>query len=254
MAPTDQAPQPANADVDFMSMLSHQLTTPLSTMRWYAELLRMAKMTKPLDPAQDDMVGEILAGAARMEELISGIHAISRLEQGKFTDEPADVLLADVVTVAQAKLQADITAKKLVFTVDAPQPVPAMTTRASVVSLIIQNLISNAVKYTPEGGTITMGLHPASAQETTQAKLQTGDAVCISVADTGYGIPQDQQDKVFSKFFRADNISNLDIEGAGLGLAAVAVAVSKLGGAIWFVSEVDKGTTFSVVLPTKTQP
>jgi signal transduction histidine kinase len=243
--------KPANADVDFMSMLAHQLTTPLATMRWYAELLRMAKMTKPLEPAQDDMVREILLGATRMNDLIEGIHTISRLEQGKFTDEPGAVSMVEVVGAVQAHFQADITAKKLAYSVEASQP-PAVTARPSVVSLIIEKLLGNAVRYTPEGGTVTVTLRQASAQEMTRATVQTGEGVLLSVADTGCGIPQDQHDKVFSKFFRADNVGG-PAEGTGLGLAAAATAVAKLGGAIWFESEVDKGTTFFVVLPTAAQ-
>jgi signal transduction histidine kinase len=196
-----------------MSMLVHQLTTPLGTMRWYAELLRLGKMTTPLDAAQADMVNEILLGATRMSDLLNGIHDISRLEQDKFTDEPAPVLLADLVASVQAQHQADITAKKLTCTVTASQPGLSIVARPSIMALIVQNLVSNAIKYTPEGGTVRIDLRPASVPEATQAKIQNGNRVLLSVADTGYGIPQDQHAMVFSKFFRAENVVELGHRG-----------------------------------------
>jgi signal transduction histidine kinase len=191
--------------------------------------------------------------ATRMSDLLNGIHDISRLEQDKFTDEPAPVPLANLVTSVQAQHQADITAKKLTYTVTASQPGLSIVARPSIMALIVQNLVSNAIKFTPEGGTVHIDLRPASAPEAAQAKIQNGTGILLSITDTGYGIPQDQQAMVFSKFFRAENVASLGIEGNGLGLAGVATAVRKLGGGIWFESEVDHGTTMTVVLPANNQ-
>ena len=252
---TDPAPSTAPAtaavaDADFMSMLVHQLTTPLGTMRWYAELLQTGKMTNPLDSAQADMVNEILLGATRMSNLLNGIHDISRIEQNKFTDEPASVQLADIITTVQNQQQSEITAKGFSFNVTVDQSVPNVVARPSLITLVVQNLVSNAIKYTPEKGTIQITLRQATNEEAARCKAPGESCVLVSVADTGYGIPKDQQALVFSKFFRGDNVASMGIEGNGLGLAAVAAAVSKLGGALYFDSEEGQGTTMFVVLPT----
>jgi signal transduction histidine kinase len=246
------ADTPAGGDVDFMSMLSHQLSTPIGAIRWYGELLRMGKMTTPLDAGQADMVNEIILGATRMSNLLNGIHDISRLEQNKFTDEPAPVVLADLIATIQTQHQAEVTAKRLQVSVAASQPGLSVVARPGIVSIIVQNLVSNAINYTPEGGTIQITVRPASSEEAARADVQNQDCVFLSIADTGCGIPQDQQSQVFSKFFRGENVVNMGIEGAGLGLAGVATAVSKLGGGVWFESEAGRGTTLFVVLPTGT--
>jgi signal transduction histidine kinase len=235
-------------------MLSHELSTPLATMRWHAELLRLGKMTTPLDTGQADMVNEIILGATRMGSLINDIHDISRLEQGKFTDEQVPVSLVELVGTLQTKLQADITAKNLTFAMQPSEPAPSVTVRPSIMTIIVQNLLSNAVKYTPKDGSVTVVVRPALAEEITRAQVQENDCLLLSVVDTGYGIPADQQAQVFSKFFRADNVRSLDVDGTGLGLYIVATAVAKLGGGVWFESEVGHGTTVSVVLPSKTRP
>lgn len=229
-------------------MLSHQLDTPLGAIRWNAELLRTGQMTKPLDAEQAEMVGEIIAGAVRMDQLITDVHNCSKLAQDKFTDKQA-VSLAAVVSTVSEECGKDITAKHLAYTAAIDQAVPPMTASPSMLSVLVQNLLSNAIKYTPDGGTLTVTLRPATAEEIARAATKTATGLFLSVADNGYGIPADEQDKVFSKFFRAENVSNLGIDGTGLGLYIVATAVAKLGGGVWFESEVGRGTTLFVVLP-----
>lgn len=103
--------------------------------------------------------------------------------------------------------------------------------------IIFQNLISNAVKYTPEGGSVTCSL------------VSKDHNILISVADTGFGIPVDQQDKIFTKLFRADNVRQKETEGTGLGLYIVKAIVDQSEGKIWFESQENKGTTFTISLP-----
>jgi two-component system sensor histidine kinase VicK len=107
--------------------------------------------------------------------------------------------------------------------------------------MVFQNLLSNAVKYTPEGGEIRMTLAFDGGKRN----------VLFEISDTGYGIPKRQQGKIYTKFFRADNVKAKDTEGTGLGLYLAKSIVEHLGGKIWFVSGEDEGTTFFVALPTE---
>jgi signal transduction histidine kinase len=117
--------------------------------------------------------------------------------------------------------------------------------------MIVQNLLSNAVKYTPAKGTVAVTLRPADAADLSAAQLThaTRPYWYFSVQDTGYGIPKDQQPKIFGKLFRADNVRALDVEGTGLGLYIVKEVVEAMGGRVWFKSIEGAGTTFYVVAP-----
>jgi signal transduction histidine kinase len=207
-------------------------------------------MTTPLDAEQAKMVDEILLGTIRMGELVNDVHESSWLERDKYADEPVPTALPELIAQAQSQQQADITAKKLQFTVDADTSLPPIVARPSTLLLIVQNLLSNAVKYTPANGSVQVTLRPATTSEV--AKISASyDQNCLylSVTDTGYGIPAAQQDQVFQKLFRADNVRSMEINGTGLGLYIVSLAVTKLGGAVWFESTEQKGSSFSVVLP-----
>lgn len=114
---------------------------------------------------------------------------------------------------------------------------PQFNADPQIVQIIFQNLISNAVKYTGEGGLIRVSIS------------RRGLAILITVTDTGYGIPAAQQKHIFTKLFRADNVRAKDTDGTGLGLYIVKAVVERSGGKIWFESVENKGTTFYVTLP-----
>ncbi len=241
-------------DVDFMSMLSHELSTPLGSIRWSAELLRMGKMTTPLDAGQTQLVDEIVAGVQHMTDFVNDIHEASWLERDKFGDDPVPTSLAAVVAQVQTGLQDHIAAKKLTFTAEADPSLPTITVRPSTLLSIVQNLLSNAVKYTPEAGSVRVVLRLATSDEAAKSAAHGQQYAFLSVTDTGFGIPAAQQDRVFQKLFRADNVRSMEIGGTGLGLYIVSLAVAKLGGAVWFESVEQQGTKFSVVLPLGASP
>src|SRR3989338_9333437 len=115
--------------------------------------------------------------------------------------------------------------------------------------MVVQNILSNAVKYTPEKGTINLGLRLIKRGASIDNQKVTEDSIAIVVSDTGFGIPRNQQDQIFTKLFRADNVREKDTEGTGLGLYIVKAIIDQSGGAIWFESEENKETTFYVTLP-----
>jgi len=250
VAPTTGASSPS-LDVDYMSYVSHELSAPLTAMRWSTALLQSAKMTKPLDPDQLKLADEIMVGVNRMSLLVDDIHESSWLERGKFADQPSPISLADVIANVQAKQQAAIDGKKLVFTVTIDPTLPPLTVRPSTITLVVQNLLSNAVKYTPAGGSVTVQVRIPTEAEAAKLGKPAAGCVLLSLADTGMGIPADQQQLVFSRFFRASNVREQDLEGTGLGLYIVSLGVKSMGGATWFQSVEQQGSTFYVLLPLK---
>lgn len=223
------------AKTEFVSLASHQLRTPLSSMNWFAEMLMDGDAGK-LNKKQQEFIGEIYAGSKRMTDLVSSLLNVSRIELGTFAITTEEVLLADIVTDVETELAYRIRDRKQTFTKKIPKMVPIALDR-KLTHMIIENLLSNAVKYTPEGGTINL---------TVQRKQ---DGIYILVKDSGVGIPKTQQDRVFQKLFRADNVVGSDTQGTGLGLYIVKSVVEAAGGKISFVSKENKGTTFTVVLP-----
>lgn len=240
------------AKTEFVSLASHQLRTPLSAINWYVEML-MSGDSGELNKDQKIYVQEVFEGNQRMIELVNSLLDVSRLDLGKLTNKPEPTDLAEVVVSIQKELQSAIAAKGLQYKVHA-QRIPQVLGDPKLLRIIVQNLSSNAVKYTNEKGKVTITLRRATAEDLAVSRIRKhDDYLYLGVADTGLGIPKEQQSHIFSKLFRADNVRVLDVEGNGLGLYLVKQVVEKLGGKIWFTSVEGKGTTFNVVLPFKTK-
>lgn len=224
------------AKTEFVSLASHQLRTPLSTINWYAEML-LAGDAGQLSTDQKKYLEEIYTGNQRMVALVNSLLNVSRLELGTFMVEPEKINLIDVLKTVILELQPLIKEKKLNLELIAKKDELDYFGDPKLLNIIFQNLISNAVKYTPVEGRVMV-----------EAKKGDKDFI-IKVLDNGYGIPQYQQNKIFEKLFRADNVRQKDVEGTGLGLYIVKAIVDYVGGKIIFFSEENKGTTFEVLLP-----
>ena len=224
------------AKTEFVSLASHQLRTPLTSINWYAEMLLAGDAGK-LNKTQKKYLDQIYHGNQRMVDLVNTLLNVSRLELGTLMIEPTPVNMRDLAHSVMDEQKPTIDERKLVLKPSFADNVPVISADPKLLRMVLQNLLSNAVKYTPEGGTIEFAL---SADK---------NNITVKVADTGYGIPKSQQDKIFSKLFRADNVRAKDTEGTGLGLYIVKLIVENSGGKIWFESEEDKGTVFYVTLP-----
>ena len=238
-----------HAKSEFVSLASHQLRTPLTTISWYAEMVLKGDVGEII-PKQKKYLEEIYRGNKRMIELVNTLLDVSRLELGTFKMEPKPT---DVVALAESVVdeqQPKIERKKLIITKSFDKNVPTFSTDPKFLHMVFQNLLANAVEYTPEGGKIEFGI-----------SLDKEKQILITVSDTGYGIPKNQQDKIFTKLFRADNVREKDTDGTGLGLYIVKSIIEQSGGKIWFESsartaegvqsggEENKGSTFFVTLP-----
>jgi PAS domain S-box-containing protein len=244
------------AKSEFVSLASHQLRTPLSAIGWYSEMLLNGDAGK-LTKEQKEQVTEIYEGNQRMVELVNSLLNVSRLEVGKLQNDAEPTSLTDILHSLQQELKPSITAKEMKLESHIDEALPKITADPKLLRMIVQNLMSNAVKYTPEKGKVTVTLRSVTAESadlhSLNLKQPLSKYVLLKVTDTGYGIPESQHGKIFQKMFRADNVRALDVEGTGLGLYIVREVVQKLGGKIWFESEEGKGTTFTVVLPFVTK-
>lgn len=236
---------------EFVSLASHQLRTPLSAINWYSEMLLSGDAGK-LGKDQHEYINEISEGSKRMSELVNSLLNVSRLEVGKLTNEPAPNNVQELIADLKKEMQGQVE-QRGVHVGEHIQKIPQVIADPKQLRMVIQNLLSNAVKYTSEKGTVEVTLRPATAADLQAAKLKgNGPYWFFSVQDNGYGIPQDQQSKIFGKLFRADNVRKLDVEGTGLGLYIVKEVVEKMGGRVWFTSTESVGTTFYVVAPIGT--
>lgn len=227
------------AKSEFVSLASHQLKTPITSIHWLAEAL-LRGTAGPLSEQQQTYIKNTLDSSERMIAMINELLNVSRIETDTLAIVPATVdpcaLLRSVVD--EQKMVAD--AKHLSLTVKCADNLPAMTADEKLLRMVFQNLVSNAIKYTPEHGTVSCDL---SLAETTHAML------FLVVKDSGIGIPKDEQPRVFEKLHRASNAEALIPDGTGLGLYLVKTIIDKVGGGISFESEEGTGTTFFASIP-----
>jgi PAS domain S-box-containing protein len=228
------------AKTEFVSLASHQLRTPLSAVNWYAEML-LAGDVGELNGKQKKYLDEVYRSNQRMVELVNALLDVASLELGTLAIEPeiTDIGLLAESVIGEQKPQID--ARKIRFSFSHEKDIPLMQADPKLLRMVMQNILSNAIKYSPEGGKIDFSL-----------SLQSNKNILLKISDTGYGIPRNQQDKIFTKLFRADNVRDKDTDGTGLGLYIVKSIVENSGGKIWFKSAVggeNQGSTFYVTLP-----
>ncbi len=227
------------AKTEFVSLASHQLRTPLSTINWYAEML-LSPGGSPLSQGQKTYVMEIAGASKRMVKLVNALLDISHIEFGTFTIKPEPVNPKKITEMCLKELMPEILKKKLKLTVKYDASLPVIQSDPKLLEIILTNLLTNSIKFTPAGGRIKLSVDKGKSD------------IIVTVSDTGLGIPKEAQAHVFEKLFRAENIKKTDIDGTGLGLYIVKAIVDQLGGKIWFESFAppgSKGTTFYVVLP-----
>lgn len=224
------------AKTEFISLASHQMRTPLTAINWYLEILRSYKYGS-LNSKQTEFTLEIENASKRMTLLIDSLLNISRLEMGTFTVQPVHLNLTNLIKNIIELLISKIGKKNLVIEQKYDTDVSHFFADPNLLGIIFQNLFSNAVKYTPKGGKIRLIVK------------KENNLLKIILSDNGIGIPSNQQDKIFEKFFRGDNVRMIDPNGSGLGLYIVREIVNSSGGRIWFESKENYGTTFYITYP-----
>lgn len=223
---------------EFISLASHQLRTPLSAMRWYLEMLQDGDAGK-LKPKQAEFITSVSESNLRLISLVNSLLNVSRIESGRIIIEPKETDLGKLLNSVLSDVKVAIEKKKQKAIISINSKFPTIVTDQSLLRNALMNLLTNAVKYTPEKGEITI---LASRKE---------KEIVIQISDTGYGIPQKEQMNVFTKFYRGSNILKKETDGNGLGMYLVKSVIDSLNGKITFESTEGEGTTFFVHLPIK---
>ncbi len=221
---------------DFFSTISHDLRAPLTTIQGYVEMLG-GDDADQLSPQQRKMLDIIGRSAVRLRSLIEDVFTLAKLESGadKVVMRPLNV--ADLVTAAVEAVRPSAAAGKLTLTYSEPAADLVVSGDLGQLDGMLANLLTNAVKYTPERGNVEV-----------TAAADDGSAV-IQVRDTGIGIPTHDQKELFTRFYRASNAVTQRIPGTGLGLAIVRTIVTSHGGELSLESRENEGTTITVRLP-----
>lgn len=222
---------------DFISLASHQLRTPLSSINMYSQMLYAGYMGE-VSEKQRAPLRTIIESADRMSQLINTLLNITRIENGTIVVSHKRVDMNELIEEIVEELRIEAENKELRFTFRPTISQSLVRTDRLIMKEILTNLISNAIKYTPQGGSVKCSI------------LILKDRVEFRVADTGVGIPSYSQENIFSKFFRAPNVMRGETTGTGLGLYLVKGMAERLGAKVWFDSELGKGSTFYLSLPT----
>jgi signal transduction histidine kinase len=221
---------------EFVSMASHQLRTPLTSIKGYISMV-LEEDAGEINETQKKMLGQAFFSSQRMVYLISDLLNVSRLKTGKFLIEPKPVNLADIVDSELAQLQEGAGAKNQTLSFTKPKNFPILNLDDMKLRQVIMNFTDNAIYYTPAGGKITIDLK------------DTGKSVEFTVKDSGIGVPKKEQHKLFAKFYRAENARKARPDGTGLGLFMAKKVIVAQGGAIIFTSKEGKGSTFGFSFP-----
>lgn len=238
--------QAANlAKSEFVSLVAHELKNPMTSIKGYTELLASGAVG-PITEMQANFLNTIRANVERMATLVSDLNDQSKIEAGRLRLEFRSVQVAEVVNEVIRSTQRQIEEKKQTLEVNIPSDLPPVWADRTRLAQILVNLVSNANKYTPEGGHIIVA---AEAAENQWDPSGARHVVHMWVQDNGIGISLEDQKKLFQKFFRSDDPKAREAPGTGLGLNITKSLVEMQGGRIWFQSEYRKGTTFHFTIP-----
>jgi len=222
---------------EFITLVSHQLRTPVSSMRWYLEMLK--ERQDQLTDEQREYVQQIALSNTRMNHLINALLNVSKIELGKFQVTPLLINIPELLLKAQQALKLPMEQKGIRIVSRGIDNVPDVHSDQNLLGLILDNLISNAIKYSREHSTVTISAH----QDPSERMLN------LSFADQGIGIPLSEQQEIGKKLFRGTNVRLVDTDGNGLGLYISRLAAEAIGAKLTFTSEEGKGATFTLHLP-----
>ncbi len=221
---------------EFVSIAAHQLRTPLSAIKWAIKMI-LDGDTGKINEDQRDLLKKGFESNERMIKLVNDMLNVSRIEEGRLEYNFEKENFKETYKTVVGSLKNKIKEKNVNFDIKEPQKIPYVYIDREKIRLVLQNLLENAVKYTPENGKITL-----------EIKKNKKNLV-IRIKDNGVGIPKKDQEKLFSKFFRAENVIKMQTDGNGLGLFIAKNVVKKHGGDIECNSEEGRGTEFIIHLP-----
>ena len=229
-----------DAKSEFMRIAAHELKTPMTSIKGYTKLMSMGAAGE-LSEKQSDFLNIVTNNVDRMDRLVQDLLDVSRIDAGRIRLEIQDVHMQDVIDEVLLSTKTQIEAKHLELTIEVDE-LPELRADYRRIVQILTNLISNAYKYTPEGGGITVIAKPYHGNG-------QGGGISVTVKDTGYGISEEDQAKLFTNFFRASDQNIRNEPGTGLGLSITKNIIESHGGELIFESELNKGSSFTFTLP-----
>lgn len=221
---------------EFVTIASHQLKTPLSQMNWELELL-LSKNKAGLNNKQLEIAKNIRKSQDAMARLVNDLLDVARIDQGKLALIKEEVDLGEIIDSVVADNNILAKASNVKINVKKPEKLSKIIGDKKRIAVVLDNLVSNAVKYISKRGSVEIGVDEEDGK------------INIYVQDDGVGIPRNQQNKVFQKFFRSNNAVRYQTEGTGLGLYISKNIVEQLGGKMWFKSVEGRGSDFWFYLP-----
>lgn len=236
---TSKEKQLEEMKVDFVSMAAHELRTPLTAIRGYASLLQMHYATQLNDSAKE-LLTRLIVSTTNLTNLIDNLLSVSRIERNSLTVELKPLDIGVIIKDIYASFQQEATARKQHFTLNLPDKLPLVMADPFRIGQVFINLISNALNYTPDGGSVTVSV------------VNKNDHLEITVQDNGEGIPKEAMSRLFTKFFRVSGSLEQGSKGTGVGLYITKSIVELHKGKIWADSTQGKGSTFSLTLPIAT--
>jgi len=219
---------------DFVSFVTHQLRTPLVGIKWLLELAAEGAKTSK---ETLDFIQDARSSADRMTRLVNDLLGVSRLEQGKLAVVLKDIDLIELTRSVLDQMKPLIREKGITLSVPAMGDLPRLSADPQLLREAILNLVSNAMKYTLPGGTISIRIG------------QDDHKIRWEIEDSGIGVPKGAKGRLFEKFYRAENALSIETEGTGLGLYLVRLILERFGGRVWCESEEGHGATFLFTLP-----
>jgi signal transduction histidine kinase/putative methionine-R-sulfoxide reductase with GAF domain len=233
------------AKSDFVSFVAHELKNPMTSIKGYTELLAGGAVGH-INEMQTSFLQTIKSNVERMSTLVSDLNDNSKIEAGRLRLEYKATDAADVVDEVVRTLKRQVEEKRQMLDVVIPGNLPPMWADHTRVAQVLTNLLSNAYKYTPEGGTLQVGVEESLNQWDPDGAPRV---IHLWVKDDGIGMTIEDQQKIFQKFFRSEDPKAREVPGTGLGLNITKSLVEMQGGRIWFDSEYRSGTTFHFTIP-----
>jgi len=221
---------------EFINIVSHQLRSPLTNIKWSFEILSSEEFDVP-ESKKEEYFLNVKENIARMVELIDDLLIVSKIEQGQFPVRKEEISLEELAKEQIMRFKVFAEASHIKLNLSYPSNLPKVMADPSLLKLVIENLVDNAIRYTPGNGEVSATIE------------QKDHCLLFSIKDTGVGIPSKDQEYIFQKFFRAENAMKKRTRGSGLGLYVCNSIIKQSGGEIGFKSEENKGTTFYFTLP-----
>ena len=237
----EQVAELGQAKAEFIDFVAHELKQPMTAMQGYAKMLAMG-IGGELNETQRQFVHTINANVSRMGKLVNDLLEISRLEAGRIKLQPEQLHPGEIVDDALARVRAEIQARHHALDLQIPEDLPPLTGDRARLVQILANLLSNACRYTPDGGTISINVSGPDRAGAPAGRLR------FSISDTGIGISPADLSRL-GKFFRTDHDLVISQPGTGLGISIARRLVELHGGELTVESELDQGSTFSFTVP-----